>query len=269
MPNPILTDKSFERARGEDAPGWAAPSAATAVAGTQARPPGATTDGRVMTANGTFAKTGALFLLVLLGGAFGWSRTEISPVNQLSIPGWAIAVMFVAFALAMVCAFVPKSSPFLAPLYALLEGAFLGVISKLFEARWDGIVLQAVLVTIGVFLTTLVLYVTGVVKVTRKFQMVVLSAMIGIFLMYLAGALMSLFGVDIMFWNDPSPFGIVISVVIAVVAALNLFLNFEFIRQASIAESPKYMEWYGAFGLMVALVWLYLEVLRLLSLLRQ
>ena len=142
------------------------------------------------------------------------------------------------------------------------------MISKAFESRWDGIVLQAILVTIGVFFVTLTLYVFDIVKVTRKFQMVVIGATGGIFVMYLFGLVMSLFGVDVMFWNQPSALGIAVSIGIAVVAALNLFLDYEFIRQATINGAPKYMEWYGAFGIMVTLVWLYLEMLRLLSKLR-
>ena len=223
-----------------------------------------------MTANGAFARTFALFLLVIAGGVVGWSQTEISSTtNQVSIPGWSWIALFGAFALAMVCVFRPKAAPILAPLYALTEGVFLGVISKAFEVRWDGIVFQAVLATIGVFFATLALYVFGVVKVTRRFQMVVLGSTFGIFFLYLFGALMSLFGVDVVFWNQPTALGIIISVVICVVASLNLFLDYEFIRQASINGAPKYMEWYGAFGIMVTLVWIYLEMLRLLSLLRR
>jgi uncharacterized YccA/Bax inhibitor family protein len=145
---------------------------------------------------------------------------------------------------------------------------FLGVISKAFEIQWDGIVFQAVLATVGVFFATLALYVFGVVKVTRKFQMMVIGATFGIFLLYLFAALLTLFGVDVAFWNSPSALGIAISVVICCVASLNLFLDYEFIRQASINGAPKYMEWYGAFGIMVTLVWLYLEMLRLLGKLR-
>ena len=222
-----------------------------------------------MTANGTFAKTFVLFVLVLAGGAVGWSQTTTSSLTQqIQIPGWAWIAMFGAFAVAMVQVFKPKLSKVLSPLYAIGEGLFLGVISKAFEAHWNGIVLQAILVTVGVFFVTLALYVFDVVKVTRKFQMVVIGATGGIFLMYMFGLVMSLFGVDVMFWNQPSAIGILISGAIAVVAALNLFLDYEFIRQASVQGAPSYMEWYGAFGIMVTLVWLYLEVLRLLALLR-
>ena len=171
--------------------------------------------------------------------------------------------------LALVCAFVPKQARLLSPVYALAEGAALGAISKAYEAQWNGIVLQAIVVTIAVFFLTLFLYVYDVVKVTRKFQMVVIGATGGVFALYLFGFVMSLFGVDLTFWNEPSAFGIAFSVVVAGVAALNLFLDYEFIRQASVAGAPGYMEWYGAFGIIVTLVWLYLEILRLLSLLRQ
>jgi uncharacterized YccA/Bax inhibitor family protein len=267
MANPALNEKRFEDVRTYWEPGWAAGETAAQRASGGLAPAAARTG--VMTANGTFAKTFALFILVLIGGAIGWSQATTSPVGQLEVPWWTWVCLFGAFALAMVCVFRPKASPFVSPLYAVLEGVFLGVISKAFELQWDGIVFQAVLATVGVFFATLALYVFGVVKVTRKFQMVVIGATCGIFLLYVFGALLSLFGVDVVFWNDPSPFGIIFSVVICCVAALNLFLDYEFIRQSSIQGAPKYMEWYGAFGIMVTLVWLYLEILRLLSLLRQ
>jgi uncharacterized YccA/Bax inhibitor family protein len=267
MANPTLSEKRFEEIKKEDEAGWAAPVALARAEATGVAPP--PTDVSVMTANGAFAKTFLLFLLVVAAGAFGWSQTELSSTNQVQVPGWSWIALFGAFGLAMVCVFKPKLSPILAPLYALTEGVFLGVISKAFEIRWDGIVFQAVLATIGVFFATLALYVFGVVKVTRRFTMVVIGATFGIFFLYLFGALMSLFGVDVVFWNEPSALGIIISIVICVVASLNLFLNYEFIRQASINGAPKYMEWYGAFGIMVTLVWIYLEMLRLLSLLRR
>jgi len=264
--NPILSEKGFERALSENDAGWAAPDATMAG---QGKAPTAPAGDRTMTANGTFARTAFLFVLVLIGGAIGWSQTDVSPVNGIEIPGWSWVALFAAFGVAMVCAFVPKTSPFLAPVYAILEGVFLGVISKAFESQWDGIVFQAILATVGVFFVTLILYVTKVVKVTKRFQMVVIGATLGIFVMYLMGALLSLFGVDVVFWNQPTTLGIVVTVVIACVAALNLFLDYEFIRQASVSGAPKFMEWYGAFGIMVTLVWLYIEMLRLIALIRQ
>ncbi len=265
MANPVLSEKGFERAIDEGSPGWAAPDAVMAG---QA-PPSTVRAERTMTASGTFARAFVLFVLVLAGGAFGWSQVEASGPNQIDFPGWSWVVLIAAFAVAMVCAFVPKASPFLGPVYAVLEGVFLGVISKVFELNWDGIVLQAVLATVAVFFVTLLLFGFGIVKVTKKFAAVVIGATLGILVMYLATWIFTLFGADISFWNEPTPLGIGISVVICAVAALNLFLDYEFIRRASIAGAPRYMEWYGAFGLMVTLVWLYLEILRLLSLLRQ
>ncbi|MET0895013.1 MAG: Bax inhibitor-1/YccA family protein [Acidimicrobiia bacterium] len=272
MSNPALNDKKFEEIRDEWMPGFAAadsPAELTAVDGAGTAAPRVRPQGAAMTANGTFAKTAMLFVLVLAGATFGWSQTPVSPTGELQIPGWSWIALFGAFAVAIVCCFKPKLAPILGPIYAITEGVFLGVISKAFESQWNGIVFQAILAVIGVFTATLFLYVTGIVKVTRKFQMMVIGATIGIVFLYLAGALLSLFGVDVVFWNDPTPIGIIISVVICCVAALNLFLDYEFIRQNALAGAPKYMEWFGAFGLMVTLVWLYLEVLRLLSLLRQ
>ena len=267
--NPALNEKRFEDVRDEWEPGWAAPAppGTTAAEGTSPPPPAVRTG--VMTANGTFAKTFVLFLLVLAGGAVGWSQVSLGPTDQVEIPGWTWIFLIGAFITAMVCIFKPKASPFLAPLYAVMEGVFLGALSKAFEVRWDGIVFQAVLATVGVFFATLALYVFGVVKVTKRFAMVVIGATLGIFLLYLFGALLSLFGVDVVFWNQPSALGIIVSVAICIVASLNLFLDYEFIRQATIQGAPKYMEWYGGFGIMVTLVWIYIEMLRLLSLLRR
>jgi uncharacterized YccA/Bax inhibitor family protein len=267
MTNPALTDKRFEEARDEWQPGYAAPDTATKTRDGAAPP--TTARGQAMTANGAFARTFFLSLFVLAGGVFGWQQVEVSATDQVQIPGWIWISVLVGFGLAMVCIFKPTTSPFLSPLYALAQGVFLGAISKAFESRWDGIVLQAVLATVGVFFATLALYVFGVVKVTKKFQMVVIGATFGIMIMYALTFLLSIFGVDMVFWNDPTPLGIIISVVICVVAALNLFLDYEFIRQASLKGAPKYMEWYGAFGIMVTLVWLYLEILRLFALLRR
>ena len=174
--------------------------------------------------------------------------------------------MVIGFALA--CIFAPRTAPFTAPLYAIAEGVVLGAISRVYEEQWSGIVLQAVLATLAVFVVCLALYVSGVVKVTNKFIFVVITATAGIFVLYFATFLLSIFGVDISFWNEPSPLGIGISVVICFVAALNLFVDFEMIRRMVIAGAPKAMEWYGAFGITITIVWLYLEVLRLLSKLR-
>lgn len=265
MANPVLNDKRFGATAEELEPGWAAPRTA-ATPGQP--PPTATHAAATMSANGTFAKTVFLWFLLVVGGAFGWSQVNVERVGTVSLPGWIFVPLLVAFGLAMACIFAPKTAPFAAPLYAISEGVFLGALSRLYEAQWQGIVLQAVLATLAVFVVCLGLYVSGAVKVTNKFIFVVIAATAGIFVMYLATFIFSLFGANITFWNDPSPLGIGISVVICFVAALNLFVDFEMIRRMVVAGAPKQMEWFGAFGITITIVWLYLEVLRLLSKIR-
>jgi uncharacterized YccA/Bax inhibitor family protein len=271
MANPVLTDKRFAATAEELEPGWAAPArtaTATETAGADAPPPAPTAGFATMSANGTFIKTFFLWGLIVVGGVFGWSQVEVSPLGQVNVPGWVWIAVLVAFGLAMACIFAPRTARITAPLYALAEGVFLGAISKVYEVNWNGIVLQAVLATMAVFVVCLALYVSGAVKVTNKFIFVVVCATAGIFFFYLASFLLQLFGVDLTFWNDPSLLGIGISVAICFVAALNLFVDFEMIRRMVVAGAPKQMEWYGAVGITITIVWLYLEVLRLLSRLR-
>jgi uncharacterized YccA/Bax inhibitor family protein len=147
-------------------------------------------------------------------------------------------------------------------------GAWAGAISALYESLYPGIVLQAVFATFAVFLACLVLYVTGIVKVTDRFVFVALVAGGGIFLMYLATWILSLFGVRMPFINDPSPLGIALSVGICIVAAMFLMIDLRFIEEGAQRQAPTYMSWYSAFGLLATLIWLYLEVLRLLGKIR-
>ena len=225
---------------------------------------------------------------ILAAGAFGWTQVTqttqyvetatntivsgpgpgIEVENTTSMPGWLIIAMFVGLGLGLVTAFKPKLARFLAPLYALAYGTVLGAISAVYNNSWDGIVVQAILATMGVVLAMFVLYATRIIKVTPKYVAMVMAATFGILAMFLVGWIASIFGADIMFWDDPSPIGIGISVVIVIVAALNLAIDFDFIEKASTAGVPRYMEWYGAFGVTVTIVWLYLEILRLLALLR-
>ncbi len=264
MANPALAPKRVETTLEELQPGWAAPAAG--AAGIGAPPERAA---RTMTAGGTFAKTFFLWLLVVGGGAVGWSQVATTTtVGQVRIPGWTWLVALGAFGVAMVTIFKPRAAPITAPVYAIAEGVFLGVISKIYNDLWSGIALQAFLATMATFLVCLALYSFDIVKVTEKFRFVVIAATLGIFVMYAVTMLFSLFGADILFWAEPSALGIGISVVICVVAALNLFLDFDMIRRLSVAGAPKEMEWYGAFGITVTVVWLYLEILRLLSYLR-
>ena len=267
MANPVLNDKRLKATAADLAPGWAAPTGDTLI-DPDGPPPVTTGSGELMSANGTFAKTFVLWVLLVAGGVYGWSQVTVNEFGRVAIPGWIWIALFVALGLALACIFVPKTAPITAPLYAIAEGVFLGAISKFYETQWSGIVVQAVLATLAVFVVCLALYVSGAVKVTNKFIFVVFAATAGIMVMYLASFLLSIFGVDLSFWNEPSPLGIGISVVICFVAALNLFVNFEFVRRMVVAGSPKSMEWYGAFGITITIVWLYMEVLRLLSLLR-
>jgi len=267
MANPVLSEKRFTATAEELEPGWAAPGlTSTATAG---GPPTGVQTAETMSPSGTFAKTFFLWFLLVVGGAFGWSQVTVDPTGTVSLPGWIFVPLLVAFGLAMACIFAPRTARFSAPLYALAEGVFLGALSRLYEQQWNGIVLQAVLATMAVFAVCLLLYMSGAVKVSNKFIFVVISATAGIFVLYFVTFLLSIFGVDLTFWNQPSALGIGISVVICFVAALNLFVDFEMIRRMVVAGAPKAMEWYGAFGITVTIVWLYLEVLRLLSLLRQ
>jgi uncharacterized YccA/Bax inhibitor family protein len=230
-----------------------------------------------MTIGGTLTATAVLFLCVLVTGWIGWSQvtqTEITLVDgttQVStdFPSWVFLPMIAGVVFGFITAFKPKLARITGPLYALGYGFAIGAISHMYNLQFDGIVLQAIAATLAVFTVMFFLYPTRIIKVTKRYVMVVVGATAGIFVMYLVTMVASLFGADITFWNDPTPLGIGISVVIVIVAAANLAINFAFIEEASNAGAPKYMEWYGAFGLMVALIWLYLEILRLLSLLRQ
>jgi uncharacterized YccA/Bax inhibitor family protein len=294
MSNPVLTPERFER-EGATGPGWAstagpssgtAESAATtqvaAGAGRFGRVPTAPHDGATMTLFGSMTAIGVLFAIILAAGAFGWlqvdqtSELQLDPetgqqvmVNTTQMPGWLFVALLVGLGLAFVTIFKPKLSPILAPAYALAYGIVLGAISAVYNAEWNGIVVQAIGATLSVFFVMFFLYATRIIKVTPKYVAVVVAATLGILVMYLVTWIATIFGADIMFWNEPSALGIGISVVIVIVAALNLGIDFAFIEEATKSGAPKYMEWYGAFGVTVTVVWLYLEILRLLALLRQ
>jgi uncharacterized YccA/Bax inhibitor family protein len=267
MANPALAPKRINATLEELEPGWASPAGPEAATQIGA-PPAAPASTRTMTVGGTFARTAVLWVLLVAAGAVGWNQVDTTTAGQVRLPGWAWVSVFVALGFAFLTIFKPKAAPISAPLYAIAEGLFLGVISKAYDEIWHGIALQAILATMATFAVCLVLYSLDIVKVTQKFRFVVIGATFGIFVMYALTALLSLFGVDAYFWAQPSALGIGISVVICIVAALNLFLDFDMIRRMSLAGAPKSAEWYGAFGITVTIVWLYLEILRLLSYLR-
>lgn len=228
--------------------------------------------GEPMTINGTLTRTGLLLVLMLITGAWTWNRfMTVAASGNMAAGVDAVQPFFwggliVGFILAMVCAFKPRWTPVTAPLYAIAEGTFLGAISAMFEARYHGIVLQAVLATIGVLVVMLFLYRSGVIKVTQKFRMGVFAATGGIMLLYLVQWGLSAFTHSSMsFVFGGGTFGILFSLFVVCIAALNLVLDFDLIERATAQGAPKYMEWYCAFALMVTLVWLYLELLRLLG----
>jgi uncharacterized YccA/Bax inhibitor family protein len=224
--------------------------------------------GAVMTVNGAVNKTAILLLLLVIAAAYTWNIAAASigagQAGAAAVP-WMLGGALGGFVVALVTVFKQEWSPVTAPIYAILEGLFLGAISAFFQAQYQGLVAQAILLTLAVLLCMLALYRTGVIQVTDKFRMGVVAATAGIFLFYLATWVISLFGVRMPFLYNSSLIGIAISVVVVIIAALNLVLDFDFIDRGAQMQAPQYMEWYAAFGLMVTLIWLYLEILRLLS----
>lgn len=218
----------------------------------------------VMTVEGTINKTLILFALMLAGAAFTW--TALLSGGAFVFP-LAIGSAIGAFIVGLVTCFRPKSAPITAPIYAVLEGLFLGAISALFQSMYNGIVVQAVALTLGVFGIMLTLYRTGLVKVTEQLKMGVIAATGAIALTYITSMVLRAFGNSVIsefLWSN-SPLSIGVSLVIVGVAAFNLLLDFDVVEQGVARRAPKFMEWYASYGLMVTLVWLYLELLRLLA----
>jgi uncharacterized YccA/Bax inhibitor family protein len=236
--NPALNDKTFAGFR-----------AATAEA---------------MTVNGTVGKTALLLLLALIGAGWVWKMFFTSG-NPAAVMPWMIGGLVGGLVFAMVTIFKREWAGVTAPLYALLEGLFLGGISAFFEARFPGIVIQAVGLTFGTLLALLAAYRSGIIRATENFKLGVAAATGGIFVVYLVSMVMGFFGIRMPFIHDSGIIGIGFSLFVVVIAALNLVLDFDFIEHGAERGAPKYMEWYAAFGLIVTLVWLYLEILRLLA----
>jgi uncharacterized YccA/Bax inhibitor family protein len=224
--------------------------------------------GDVMTIQGTVNKTGLLLFLVVVSAAWTWGLGH-SETPEAAYP-WMIGGALGGFVVALVTVYKKAWSPISAPIYALLEGLFLGGISALLERSYPGIAIEAISLTFAVMFVMLLAYKFGVIRATRGFKLGVIAATGGIALVYLANMVMSvLFHSQISVLYSSSPLGIGISLFIVVIAALNLIIDFDMIESAARMSAPKYMEWYGAFGLMVTLVWLYLEILRLLSKVRR
>lgn len=222
-----------------------------------------------MTSQGVVIKTAILLLLVILAAGFSWKVAAKAGFNAASYTPWMWGGAIVGFVLALVTVFKQAWAPITAPLYAAAEGLFLGGISAAMEQAFPGIVIQATLLTFGTLASMLVLYQSGIIQVTDTFKMIVVSATGGIAVAYLITIVLSFFGVQVPFIYGNGVFGIVFSLFVIGIAALNFVLDFDFIEKGARAGAPKYMEWYGAFALMVTLVWLYIEFLRLLSKLRE
>jgi uncharacterized YccA/Bax inhibitor family protein len=218
--------------------------------------------GESMTLSGAVNKTGILLICVVATAAWSWNRFATNPDSALPL----LAVGAIGgFVVALVTVFKKEWSPVTAPAYALLEGLALGSISALYEARFHGIVMQAVGLTFGTLLVLLMAYRSGLIRATENFKLGVVAATGGIMLLYLVEFVLGFFGIHFGAINGSGPIGIGFSVFVVIIAALNLVLDFDFIENGVRAGAPKYMEWYAAFGLMVTLIWLYIEILRLLA----
>lgn len=220
-----------------------------------------------MTLRGAVNKTGILLICAAITAMWTWNLftqshdfAAVGPLLMLGTIG--------GFILAMVTIFKKEWSPVTAPLYALCEGLFLGGISAIFEAQYHGIAIQAVSLTFGTLLAMLLIYSSGLIRVTQKFMIGVVAATGGIMLFYLFEMIAGFFGFHLTTINGSGPIGIGFSLLVVAIAALNLVLDFDFVERGVNYGAPKYMEWYSAFGIMVTLVWLYLEMLRLLAKIR-
>ena len=221
----------------------------------------------VMSVRGAINKFGFLTLMIIAGAAYNWH------LFQEGKPGTMTTLMMVGaiggLIFGLIITFKPNWAGYLAPLYALLEGLFIGGISALmnqaFEKTNPGLVMQAVGLTFGVAIAMFLLYNFRVIKATERFKSVIITATLGIGIFYLITIVLGFFGVNVGFAYDSSLLSIGISLFIVAIAALNLILDFDMIEQGAEHGAPKFMEWYGAFGLMVTLVWLYLEILKLLG----
>ncbi|MGA3080790.1 MAG: Bax inhibitor-1/YccA family protein [Terracidiphilus sp.] len=220
-----------------------------------------------MTLNGTVNKTGILLVCAMATAAWTWrlflQSRDIADVAPLMFGG-----LIAGFIVAMVTVFKKEWSPVTAPVYALLEGLVLGGLSAFMELRYPGIAIQAVSLTFGTLFVLLLAYRSGWIPVTQKFRMGIVAATGGIAVFYLMEMLLGFFGFHFTSINGSGFVGIGFSLFVVAIAALNLVLDFDFIERGVQVGAPKYMEWYGAFGIIVTLVWLYLEILRLLAKMR-
>ncbi len=238
--NPTLSEKVFSKSLGID-------------------------DSSTMTVRGTMSKFGLLLFLTIAGAVYTWTMYAAAKYDTLNTLTWTGAIGGLVCVLIM--SFRPQASKYLAPLYSVLEGFFLGGISVIVNAalakKYPNVVFMAVGVTFAVAIAMFLLYSFRIIKPTEKFKSVVISATVGIALFYLATIVLRMFHVNLPFMYDSSALGIGISLFVIVIAALNLIIDFGQIEDGAAMGAPKFMEWYSAFGLLVTIVWLYVEVLKL------
>ncbi len=220
------------------------------------RRPDLTRTERVMTVRGAVDKTILLFSILLVSAIFAWQTANPALAIVGSIGG-LVAVVVNSFKLHL--------SPILAPVTAIFEGLLVGSISYLIAGAYGAIVFQAVTMTLAVLFIMLMIYKSGLIKVTDRFKIVIMTSMGGIFLVYMLSFVLSFFGISLPYLHSTGPIGIGISLFVIVIASLMLLVNFDFIEKGAEAEAPDYMEWYGAIGVIITLVWIYIEILRLLS----
>jgi len=232
--------------------------------------------GETMTLQGTVNKTFIMLGLLVASAAYVWSKVPppeaipliggVNPLNAVTPVGPLMAIGGIGgFIVAMITIFKKSWAGRTAPVYALLEGLLIGGLSAILEQQYPGIVVQAVGLTFGTLFCLLAIYKTGVIRVTHNFRLGILAATGAIFLVYVVNFVMGFFNYHIAAIHSSGTVGIIFSLVVVGIAAMNLILDFDFIERASERSLPKYMEWYAAFGLMVTLVWLYIEILRLLG----
>lgn len=276
MANPILNDKALQDASqaGYAAGAWGPPQAG---ADPFAQPPTPGTivgDGLIsswrpqaMTVQGTATATGVLFVLLFASAVVGWQAVTVDDAGVQKFPTWSILGVLVGLGCVIAIHVKPQWAKILGPVYALAQGVFIGAISHAYEGYQKGIVIQAVGATIGVFFVMLFLYRTNIIKVTDRFRRIVVGATLGIMLFYGVSLLINLFGGEVSFLraDNTSPLSIGFSFLVAGLAAFNLALDFDFIERGAKQGLPKQLEWVAAVGLLVTIVWLYLEILRLLS----
>ena len=213
-------------------------------------------DGK-MTINGVVNKTGLSLLLLIISASVTWSNPALTWLGMVGT--------FTGLILAVVTIFKPTISHLTVPAYSIMQGLFLGLISRVFENQYPGIAVQAIFLTFGTLGSLLLAYMSGLIKATENFKLGIFAATGAIGVLYLINFIMSFFGAGIGVIHSNSTMGIVFSIGVVVIAALNLVLDFDFIEEGAEIGAPKYMEWYATFGLLVTLIWLYIEILRLLS----